>query len=316
MKDEVTYLKTSEIDRDKILLTIDASLQAYNAFNQDNPTQCHQESITVPEGYELVDSWTGVDAIFNRLKCVECYGIVLRSQQAPYTYVFAFRGTDGIEDLSDDFAFDYTSFQAHNRHAIVPPEVKVESGFYHIYSDRKDQIAPMQDQLFALVDKYQKSSKAINKLYVTGHSLGCTLCTLFALDLALSRPEIKAINYNFASPRVGNREFVDFYEQQVPQQNPETRTIRVQNVYDKIPCTPLTIQGYRYLPYAYLIAFYRNNLTGKFDIVDNHSVENYKRVLECTFNSISGSCEITLEGDRNRNIASVKPETTAICKYW
>ena len=229
---------------------------------------------------------------------------------------FAFRGTDGVEDLCDDFAFDYTSFQAYNPDAVVPPEVRVESGFDRIYSDRQDNTASMQQQLFALIDKYQESSKAIDKLYVTGHSLGCTLCTLFALDLALSRPEIKVINYNFASPRVGNREFVDFYEQQVPQQNPETRTIRVQNVYDKIPCTPLTIQGYRYLPYAYLIAFYRDNLTGKFDIIDNHSVENYKRVLECSFNSANGSCEITFEGDRDRKIVSIQPDSTAICKYW
>ena len=313
---EVTYLTTSEIDREKMLLLIDASIQAYRAFNRGDRTKCNENNVIPPAGYELVDSWTGVDAIFNQFKRVECYGIVMRSQVKPYTYIFAFRGTEGIEDLCDDFGFDYTSFQAYEKESVVPSSVKVESGFYRIYTDSHHNILSMQHQLFALIDKYQTSDKPIDKLYVTGHSLGCTLCTMFALDLALSRPEIKVINYNFASPQVGNRAFVDFYKQQSAQHDPETITIRVQNVYDKIPCTPLTIQGYKHLSYVYLIAFYRDNLTGKFDIVDNHSVHNYKKVLECIFNSKEGLWEMVLDSDRNRKIKSVRPNPTLIGKYW
>ncbi len=324
MDHEITYLTTSEIDREKILLLIDASIQAYNAFNKDDPGKDNEENVTPPEGYELVDFWTGVDAIFNQVKRVECYGVVLRSKKAPYTYIFAFRGTDGVEDLCDDFGCDETSFKAYKQDAVVPPEVKVESGFYRIYTDSDNpndmtsqcNTASMQHQLFGLIDQYQASEKPIDKLYVTGHSLGCTLCTMFALDLALSKPEIKVINYNFASPQVGNQAFVDLYQKQSSQQDPDTRTIRVQNVYDKVPCTPLRIQGYRHLPYAYLIAFYRDNLTGKFDILDNHSIENYKKVLEYAFNSQEGLCEMMFDGDRNKKIQSVRPDPTSICKYW
>ena len=310
-------LETSEIDRDKSLLLVDASIQAYNALNKENPTECNAKNVTPPKGYELVDSWTGVDAVFNELKKVECYGVVFRTQQAPYTYIFAFRGTDSIEDLCDDFGFDHTPFKftAYKKDVFVPSDVAVESGFYHIYSDSDGDTASMQNQLFALVDKYQASEKPIDQLYITGHSLGCTLSTLFTLDLALSRPEIQSSNYNYASPRVGNQAFVTFYEQQPSQQDPETRTVRIQNVYDKVPCTPLEDQGYRHLPYAYLISFYRDNLTGKFDIVDNHSVQNYQTVLACALNSATGLCEKVFEYDQGKKMIAVQPDRTTICKY-
>lgn len=310
------YLKTSEIDRDKSLLLVDASIQAYNALNKANPTECDVSNVTPPKGYELVDSWTGVDAVFNKLKQVECYGVVFRRQQAPHKYIFAFRGTDRTEDLVDDFGFDHASFTAYDKDAVIPSDVAVESGFYHIYSDSDGDTASMQNQLFALVEKYQASTKPIDQLYITGHSLGCTLSTLFTLDLALSRSEIKALNYNYASPRVGNQSFVNFYEQQSPQQDPETRTIRIQNVYDKVPCTPLRDQGYQHLTYAYLVAFYRSNLSGKFDVVDNHSVHNYKTVLECAFKSSSDYCEKIFDYDKSRKIRSVLPNRSLICKYW
>ncbi|MDJ0648210.1 MAG: lipase family protein [Xenococcaceae cyanobacterium MO_188.B19] len=316
MDNAITYLSSFEIDRNKTLLLIEASIQAYNAFNKDDSAKCNWENVTQPEDYELVDSWTGVDAVFNQLKRVECYGIVFRSQKEPYTYIFAFRGTDGIEDLCDDFGFNPVPFQAYDKNILVPSDVTVESGFYHIYADSHRHTASMQHQLFALIDKYQASPKPIDQIYVTGHSLGCTLATLFTLDLALSRPEMKVVNYNYASPRVGNQAFVNFYQQQSLQQNSATTTVRFQNVYDKVPCTPLKIQRYKHLPYAYLIAFYRDNFTGKFDIVDNHSVQNYKKVLEYILNSSDDSYETVFESDRDKKIKSVLPNPTSIGKYW
>ncbi len=316
MSNTINYLETSEIDRDKALLLIDASIQAYNAFNEDKPAECNSGNVIPPTGYEFVESWTGVDAIFSKLKRVECYGIVFRSQHSPYTYIFAFRGTDDFEDLCDDFGFDHTEFVPYKKDFSIPSEVAVESGFYHIYSDSDGDTTSMQHQVFALIDKYQMSEKPINEVYITGHSLGCTLSTLFTLDLALSRPKIKATSYNYASPRVGNQAFVEFYERQQPQQNPKTRTVRIQNVYDKVPCTPLEAQGYQHLPYAYLIAFYRYNLTGKFDIRGNHAPQNYQTVLECAFNSESGLCEKVFDYDQNQEMKSVQPDPSAIGKYW
>lgn len=316
MESKITHLTTAELDRDQALLLVEASIQAYRAFDKNQPAKCNSANVIPPEGYDFIESWTGVDAIFNEDKTIECYGVVFRSQQSPYTYIFAFRGTDSTEDLIDDFGADNTKFSAYKKDVLIPSDVRVESGFYRIYSDSDVHTASMQQQLFDLIDKYQTSSEPINQLYITGHSLGCTLSILFTLDLTLSRPDIKSINYNYASPRVGNQAFVEFYEQQEPQQKPETRTIRIQNVYDKVPCVPLKDMRYQHLPYAYLVAFYRDDLTGKFDIVDNHSVHNYQTVLKCTFNSKSGICEETFDYDHRKKMKSVKPDPSAVCTYW
>lgn len=317
----ITYLNTSDLkhDKEKIILLAEASIQAYNAFNKKQPDQ-YSGKVIPPDNYEFVECWTGVDAVFNKDKTVEIYGVVFRTKQSPYTYIFAFRGTDSTKDLIDDFGFDKTNFSPYKKSAAskVSSDVKVESGFYRIYSDSDGTTPSMQDQVFTLVNKYNASDKPISQLYSTGHSLGCTLSTLFILDLALSKPDVNASSYNYASPRVGNQEFVDLYMKQKPQQSSDTRTIRIQNVYDKVPCVPLKNLDMKYvhLPYAYLVSFYRDNWTGKFDIVDNHSIQNYKTVLSCAFNKQDGVCEETFEYDNGKKMKSVEPIASKVCTYW
>ena len=311
----MNYLSMDAIDTSKVLLLVEASIQAYNAFDKKNPTVCNSAKVIPPDKYDFVECWTGVDAVFNEDKSVETYGVIFRSQQAPYTYIFAFRGTDSTKDLIDDFGFDQTTFVPHNSEAEIPSDLRVEDGFYRIYVDSDGDTQSMQNQLFQLIKKYQASDKKIQELLITGHSLGCTMATLFTLDLALSGLGINALNYNFASPRVGNSTFVDFYEKQTLQQKTSIPTVRFQNVYDKVPCVPLEVQGYQHLPNAYLIAFYRDNITGKFDIVDNHSVQNYKTVLACAFQH-GGVCTETFEYDNGKKIKSVKPEPDKVCTYW
>lgn len=306
--EQVNYLTKAEIDCKMALLLLEASIQAYRAFDSSHPAIADLTRVTIPEGYELIDSWTGVDALFNRLQHVETYGLVFRSEREPYTYIFAFRGTDTWQDFCDDCGFDRVRFSPYNRDVIVPDEVRVEYGFNHIYTDAYGETQPMQQQLFALVDKYLASAKPIDRLYVTGHSLGCTLATLFALDLALARPEISVINYNYASPRVGNQAFVDFYQQHSLGQ----RTVRFQNIFDKIPHTPLEIQEYRHLPNAYLIAFYRDRFGGKLDIMSNHSSLNYQKVLKHILQSPNVNYEMIFTGNHSQKMKSVNPNSITI----
>ena len=81
---------------DKVLLLIDASIQAYRAFDHDpRPAEA-------PLGYEIVDTFSGVDSVFGDHRTVEVYGIVFRSISSPDRYVFAFRGTDSVTDLIED----------------------------------------------------------------------------------------------------------------------------------------------------------------------------------------------------------------------
>lgn len=119
-----------------VLLLIDSSIQAYNAFDDSKPTKCQKQNITPPTGYEFVDYWTGIDAIFNHNKTVECYGVVFRTEVEPYTYIFAFRGTSSFWDMIDDLGVKSKSFTPDVSSSVtVPSEVTVESGFYDIYSE-------------------------------------------------------------------------------------------------------------------------------------------------------------------------------------
>ena len=316
----INYLSTPKLDQDKALLLVESSIQAYKILDENDPTVCHSEKVTPPKSYDLVECWTGVDAVFNNYKRVESYGIIFRSQQPPYTYIFAFRGTDSIEDLMDDFGADQTNFVPYKSNVSVPSEVKVESGFFRIYTDT-DSITKtnsMQKQLFVLIDKYQKSDKPIDQIYITGHSLGAGISELFTLDLALSLPNIKASTYNYASPRVGNDKFVQFYQQQIPQQNPSLRTIRIQNIRDKVPCVPLEEEGYRHTPSAYLIDFHKDDWLDLDFIVDNHSVKNYQAVLNCIFNSKDGFCpnnNLRVSGD-DYTLKLDKPNPSLVCTWW
>ncbi len=315
------FTNIHDINTDKALLLIESSLQAYNGFNEKTPAICQTQNITPPAGYDLVDSWTGVDAIFSKDKIVECYGLVFRSQTAPYTYIFAFRGTSSTLDILDDLGVESEPFTPHDQSGMpVPGDVEVESGFFDVYSESDGDTASMQQQMFDLIDTFNASDKPIDQLYITGHSLGSAVCELFTLDVAISRPEVNASNYNYACPRVGNSEFVSFYEKQASQLDPQTRTLRIQNTYDKVPCVPLEDMGYYHLTNAYLIAFYEESWSGikKLNLLARHSAFNYQAVLICAAKSDTGSCiaeKLEVPGN-DYAVTSKQPDSDSVCSFF
>lgn len=297
------------IDWQKTLLLIDASIQAYRAYDK-------RPAPVAPPGFEIVDTWTGFDAIFGDDRTDETYGVVMRSISAPYRYVFAFRGTDSVMDMIDDLGVEKKQFRPFDAGVAVPAGVEVESGFFDVYTTGDATKPPMQKQLFALLDKYQ-SSAPIDELWITGHSLGAALSELFSLDIALSRPTIHASNVNFACPRVGNAAFVALYQEQAAEQNPTSRTVRVQNVFDRIPCVPPESMGYEHVAEAYLIQFYKKGWMPDFGfIVQNHAAANYQAVLQCAATSQNKMCvrESLSVPFSDYPITSEVPEPNKVCQ--
>lgn len=308
-------------DKNKVLLLIEASLQAYNAFNDKHPAKFQKDCVTPPtEDYECVDYWTGIDSLFNHDKIEEVYGVIFRTCKAPYKYIFAFRGTASILDILDDLGVEHSHFVAYDKSVEVKKEVKVESGFLDVYTESNQAIQSMQTQLFKFINKYQSSDKPIDELFITGHSLGSSLCELFTLDVALSRPEINASNINFACPRTGNQHFVDLYDGQFAQQNTKTQTLRVQNTYDKVPCVPLQDMGYGHTNYALLVAFYKDSWDGKLNLLSCHSALNYQAVLKCASSSANGDCingDLAVPGNGNHYaVKSKQPNPDSVCSFW
>ncbi len=271
-----------KVNADRVKLCIECCIQAYNAFlGKRAPTS----QVVPPAGFELVDSWTGVDAVFGRHKTVEPFGLVFCSKTPPWRYIFAFRGTDSFLDMLDDCGVEPQAFTPFDAAVGVPADVRVESGFNDIYKVDDGDVASMQHQLFALVDKYQASTRPINEVYITGHSLGAALSQLFVLDLALSRPTIAMESINFASPRVGNGAYVDFVEQRCP-----CSILRVQNKHDAVPHLPPAELGFEHTPSVYLIAFYSTDILGKKDFMASHSSINYQAVITCAGENGEGVC--------------------------
>lgn len=107
--------------------------------------------------------------------------------------------------------------------------------------------------------------------YVSGHSLGAALATVLALDIALAVPELqpKLQVYVYASPRVGNPDFVRSYGKILP------NTFRITNLADPIPTMPPTKMRAEFVHVGEEWAF----ISQQGDILPNHIVDTYRRAV-------------------------------------
>lgn len=107
--------------------------------------------------------------------------------------------------------------------------------------------------------------------YVSGHSLGAALATVLALDIALAVPELQPQlqTYVYASPRVGDPEFVSSYAKILP------NSFRITNLADSIPMMPPTKLRAEFVHVGEEWAF----LSQGGDILPNHIVDTYRRAV-------------------------------------
>lgn len=127
---------------------------------------------------------------------------------------------------------------------------RVMKGWYVIYTS-SDERSPFtrysaRDQLLAavreLMAKYKGESLSI---VCTGHSLGASLATLSAFDIAVNGvskvgdAHIPVTAIVFGSPQIGNREFKKRFDEL-----PNVRALHVRNKPDLIPLYPSNLLGY------------------------------------------------------------------------
>lgn len=108
--------------------------------------------------------------------------------------------------------------------------------------------------------------------YVAGHSLGASLATLLALDIALAIPKIQPNLqvYAYAGPRVGDPEFARSYAKILP------NSFLVTNLADLVPLLPPTKLQREFVHVGEVWSF----LNQANDILPNHSVDIYRRAIE------------------------------------
>ena len=166
------------------------------------------------------------------------YGFVVSSKANPHQFMAVIRGTGDLLEWIKDAEFSPVPHQLSGGH--------VEMGFDSIYQTLQYRPYPGG----AFTGDWRRAAPAIaqaapdGKVTVVGHSLGSTLATYLALELAAGQQMGDRITTcMFASPRPGDTPFVDFFD----------ATLTTYTLYnysrDAVPMVPLLF-GYSSLPRA------------------------------------------------------------------
>lgn len=164
----------------------------------------------------------------------------------------AFRGTESMKDKMYDLNATKTK---------LSNNIYVHEGFYNQLLNSKI-YKRFHNNLMLLISEHNDC-----EIYITGHSLGGALATLFGYILA---NEInKKINIiSFASPRVGNYSFKRAFEKKS-----NLKHIRIVVSNDPIPYFPL-------INYYHVGKIKNLKVDEWFPNINNHSTKVYKKHLE------------------------------------
>lgn len=139
--------------------------------------------------------------------------------------VIAFRGTTDAVDWSTDLNF--VLWDASN----ICSGCMAHSGFYQSWMGAQDLVLNEWKSLHAQHSTYQT--------IVTGHSLGGALANLCAANLKNISGDSPISLYTYGSPRVGNRAFASYIEQEFGWNN-----FRVTHLNDPVPRQPAGWLGF------------------------------------------------------------------------
>ncbi len=212
-----------------------AAAAAYTDFaNTNNPAYTPPSLDFDGIGFNFLQRFTGFDDVIWGSGEEERYALLYQSTSQSNTYLIAFRGTSSVDDMLLDLESGKSlAFTPFNNPSNFPKNVYVGDGFNKIYITKKSTMpTSLQNQLFTALSKLPD---APTEIFITGHSLGGALASLFTLDMAVSLPDVGITSITFASPRVGSSNWQTVYDQTYHLQD---KTIRVRNTYDLVPKAP------------------------------------------------------------------------------
>ena len=151
-------------------------------------------------------------------------GLILQAT-ASGDVVIAVRGTEGINEWIHDAQFLPVNCP------FMPAAGNTEDGFTAIYQSMKIDVDPASPGVAKALSTLP-FKRPVTSVTICGHSLGGSLATLLALDVAVNTPFFPAA-FTYASPRTGDEQFVALYNHAVP------NTTRIANRVDLVPKLPL-----------------------------------------------------------------------------
>lgn len=229
-----------------------------------NPTQ----PTNFPKGWRLVKNINAVAdvSVFSQKEFI---GFVAQSLNDHNHFAVVLHGTEGFIDFLDDFEFLKTDFK------LIPDGGKTEYGFTRFYESFffVDPIGGNSENL----KDYLKGLPRSTSFTVAGYSLGAALATLHSAVLAHHKFSVEI--YTFASPMVGDTEFVNTYNSLVP------NSYHIFNKPDIVPQLPGPLLGYKHVKTIFEINSL--NFPGiKRTISSFHSLNVYLYVLGASKTSL------------------------------
>jgi Lipase (class 3) len=270
---------------------------AYTMFrNPQGGDALRPEPAGIPAGYEL-GAWIHMSDFILDVEDPKFYGIVVHRLDDVDSRIIGIRGTEGAIEWIDDAAAVPVPFRQ------VPTAGRVACGFDKIYSTLKvvkrnlpgaparaaaaapetfsgsfaqqlEQLAISREVERGVAAPSDRVARPRRPTIVTGHSLGAALATLFVMENDARRKFDVSSLCTFASPRVGNMEFVRLFNQ-LP-----IDSWRIVNIRDVVPKLPPYIPGV--LDYGHVDMAYPFNSSdfAKNNLLCWHSMETYLRWLD------------------------------------
>ncbi len=267
------------------------------SLNPGGADPMRPEPAGIPDGYEL-GAWIHMSDFILDIFQPKFYGIIAHSISDPHLLIVAIRGTEGRMEWIDDLAAWPVPFHQ------SPDAGQVVYGFDKIYKSLKivkrptvaavagapaieryeGSFAEQLEQLILIREAEQgfappsaEVKRPHRQTIVAGHSLGAALSTLFVMENSI-RGKFDITNLcTFASPRVGNQEFVQAFNK-LP-----LTSWRIVNQHDIVPRVPPHLPGigdYTHVDDAY--SFVSSEFT-KQNLVCWHVLETYLHWLNPTF---------------------------------
>ncbi len=206
------------------------------------------------------DLATGISGRFQEFNTI---GVIAGNTLDPTDIYIAIRGTSNVWEWIQDCKFLPKPFPR------VPGSGYTEDGFTDMYLSMSMTPNPHAgsfiDDLYALFPPNAKVT-------VAGHSLGASLATLLAFDLAANSPfrDTSAVSlYTLASPRVGDLSFMQLFNHVVG------NAYRIHNRLDIVTKTPPPLLYFHVGDETELIP----SKDMKFDLLCEHHLPNYLNML-------------------------------------
>ena len=267
------------LDKATIDLVKDGALLSWLAYS-DPDTVDRQWRLKLEDPSELSGAFEVLNRVTERPRYItvsscdaQCYVVKYNPppvddiQSKPLLTVAA-RGTTSCQDWACDFDAVQTAFRDCNDQTLK--DVKVHAGFYLQF------IA-----LFSQIDEEIKSHLGSGgNVFVTGHSLGGAVSTLFAANFASGYPH-QIWHSSYGSPRTGNQMFADIYNSVV------SCRARVKNASDPVPSSVPPI-NYSHVGYEVHLGFpdLHNDIPILLSVCD-HDIARYATILNSPDQSLT-----------------------------